>query len=157
MLTGGVRSLLLGGRCQIRKSFISIAILLLLGISYPAEAGSCGNMKVSSSGSRVAVGSFDNVYGPFKISCLGMVSFKFRDLSGNSPNSVIEHIIERRIKGVWVPVSKSSSRGVRSLNRNFFPRVAGQYRYRIRNAGSSIIRNWSMEGRIPLKRIPNVR
>ncbi len=105
----------------------------------------------------MAAGSFDNVYGPFKISCLGAVSFKFKDLSGNSPNSVIEHIIERNTKGVWVPVSKSTSRGVRSFSRNFFPRVAGQYRYRIRNTGSSMIRNWSMEGRIPLKGISGAR
>jgi len=114
-------------------------------------------MSVSNSGSRVAAGSFDNVYGPFKISCLGAVSFKFKDLSGNNPNSVIEHIIERSTKGVWVPVSKSTSRGARSLNRNFFPRVTGQYRYRIRNTGSSMIRNWSMEGHIPLKGIPGAR
>jgi hypothetical protein len=114
-------------------------------------------MSVSSSGSRVAAGSFDNVYGPFKISCLGAVSFKFKDLSGNNPNSVIEHIIEQRRQGLWVPVSKSTSRGARSLNRNFFPRTTGQYRYRIRNTGSSIIRNWSMEGHIPLKGIPGAR
>ena len=81
-------------------------------------------------------------------------NFKFEDLSGNNPTSVINHRIEKQEGGSWRLVSGRTSNGARSVSHSFFPSSTGKYRYRIENVGTSQVRNWRMEGRMPLFTIP---
>ncbi|PQQ28561.1 hypothetical protein [Photorhabdus hindustanensis] len=139
-----------------KKLFFSLFVLLLLSTSNIASAA-CAYMNVHNSGASLAVNGSSDVYGPFSISCLGVVSFTFQDLSGNNPTSTINHLIEKMVGGSWQVVSQTTSYGERSVTRSFFPTATGSYRYRIVNSGQSVVRNWRMEGRIPLFTIPGTR
>ena len=130
-----------------KKLFFSLFAALLLSISNMAAA--CAYMNITSSGASLSAGDSQNVY-ELSISCIGSVTFKFEDLSGNNPTSKIAHIIERRSGWSWSLVSSTTS----TVNRSFFPSATGQYRYRIKNVGTSQVRNWRMEGRMPLFTIP---
>ncbi|HKM14466.1 MAG TPA: hypothetical protein VJY63_00885 [Marinospirillum sp.] len=135
-----------------KKLFFSLFAALLLSTSNMAAAA-CAYMNITSSGASLSAGDSQNVY-EFSISCLGTVNFKFEDLSGNNPTSVINHRIEKQEGGSWRLVSGRTSNGARSVSRSFFPSSTGKYRYRIENVGTSQVRNWRMEGRMPLFTIP---
>ena len=135
-----------------KKLFFSLFAALLLSTSNMAAAA-CAYMNITSSGASLSAGDSQNVY-EFSISCIGSVTFKFEDLSGNNPTSRNAHIIERRSGSSWSLVSSTTSNGARTVNRSFVPSATGQYRYRIENVGTSQVRNWRMEGRMPLFTIP---
>jgi hypothetical protein len=135
-----------------KKLFFSLFAALLLSTSNMAAAA-CAYMNITSIGARLSAGDFQNVY-EFNISCIGSVTLKFEDLSGNNPTSVINHHIEKQEGGSWKPVSGRRSNGARSVRHSFFPSSTGKYRYRIENVGTSQVRDWRMEGRMPLFTIP---
>ena len=137
---------------RMKKLFFSLFAALLLSTSNMAAAA-CAYMNITSSVASLSAGDSQNVY-EFSISCIGSVTFKFEDLSGNNPTSRIAHIIERRSGSSWSLVSSTTSNGARTVNRSFVPSATGQYRYRIENVGTSQVRNWRMEGRMPLFTIP---
>ena len=118
-----------------KKLFFSLFAALLLSTSNMAAAA-CAYMNITSSGASLSAGDSQNVY-EFSISCIGSVTFKFEDLSGNNPTSRIAHIIERRSGSSWSLVSSTTSNGARTVNRSFVPSATGQYRYRIENVGTS--------------------
>ena len=130
-----------------KKLFFSLLLVKLLSASNMAAAA-CFYMNISGGGEGVAAGDSQKVY-EFSISCLDTVTFKFLDLSGNNPTSIIQHIIEQQSGSSWSIVSSMTSRGARTFNRSFFPTFIGRYRYRIENVGTSEVDHWRMEGRMP--------
>ena len=96
-----------------KKLFFSLFAALLLSTSNMAAAA-CAYMNITSSGASLSAGDSQNVY-EFSISCIGSVTFKFEDLSGNNPTSRIAHIIERRSGSSWSLVSSTTSNGARTV------------------------------------------
>ena len=56
--------------------------------------------------------------------------------------------------GLNAEYNKIKQPTLEAVNRSFVPSATGQYRYRIENVGTSQVRNWRMEGRMPLFTIP---
>ncbi|AHF68455.1 MULTISPECIES: hypothetical protein [Pseudomonas] len=124
--------------------------VLATGNAYAA----CANLNINSSGAGVTAQSQAVVYGPYNITCAGPQNFTFQDLSATNSNNTIKHIFEKQNGSTWTVVSSSTSTGAASVTKSFFISTNGTYRYRIENAGTSTIANWTMSGRITLFTIP---
>lgn len=132
-----------------RKLYTGLfVILLLILMTTPATAQSCGSMNVRSSGGWVSSDQLATVYS-FNVRCLATYRFTFQDLSGNNPQHSLEHRIEQNTGGSWQVISSTTSRNARQVTRTFTPTSTGEYRYRIKNIGDNTVRNWSMTGSIP--------
>jgi len=140
-----------------KRLFFSLSVVLLLGISSTATAA-CAYLNTSSGGFRLLPGQSDDVYGPTTVSCAGMFSFEFKDLSSNKPTNIIIHRFQRRVGtswfSSWETVSSTYSYNALTVKLYFFPRGPGQYRYTIENVGQSTVSSWSVTGKVPLFTIP---
>ncbi len=140
-----------------RKLFYAIGAAICLATSNLASAAVCYKMNIyNNSGTAVYPGGSAIVYGPFQAPCpVEMAVFKFEDLSGNSPTNVIRHVLEKRItSSYWQPVYQVVTRNARTHSFQYAVSSPYEYRYRIINEGTSIIMNWSMEGKTPAAYIP---
>lgn len=143
-----------------RKLFYAIGAAICLATSNLASAA-CANQNVYSSGVNVPTNGSATVYGPVAVGCYGgMLTFKFEDFSGNYPTSKIRHIIERYEQTYigtyqWNIAYQTTTQSVRSFTIQYPVLTTGVYRYRIVNVGNTVIRNWGMEGKVPLYNIPS--
>lgn len=143
-----------------RKLFYAIGAAICLATSNVASAA-CAHQNVYNSGMNVPLGGSAIVYAPINTSCTyGVMTFKFEDLSGNYPTNTIRHFIERSERSYtgayyWKTVYQKTTYSVRDVTIMYPVSIPGSYRYRVENIGNSVIRNWYMEGKVPLFNIPS--